>query len=167
MRALNLILYTCEPNLIQVYMKGGAFLYEKTLAKDVFVPEEFNEEQLMIKDMINDFINQEVFPDLEKLDSMTDKSLMPLLLKKSGELGMLGVNISNFGDFIRNELEKVVDWFNANDLLLNFTKTDYLNFGLVITRFTSKVKLIRQNYTKSLQLFYLRMNLISLVILTT
>ena len=75
-------------------MKGGAFLYEKKLAKDVFVPEEFNEEQLMIKDMIIDFINQEVTPNLERLDLMTDKSLMPSLLKKSGELGMLGVNIS-------------------------------------------------------------------------
>ena len=75
-------------------MKGGAFLYEKTLAKDVFVPEDFNEEQIMIKEMIIDFINQEVYPHLEKIDSMSDKSLMPSLLKKSAALGMLGVNIS-------------------------------------------------------------------------
>ena len=52
-----------------MYMKGGAFLYEKTSAKDAFVPEEFNEEQLMIKDMIIDFVNQEVLPNLDKLDS--------------------------------------------------------------------------------------------------
>ena len=75
-------------------MKGGSFIYEKTSIKDVFVPEDFNEEQLMIKDMIIDFVQQEVEPNLEKLDSMTDKSLMPSVLKKSGELGMMGVNIS-------------------------------------------------------------------------
>jgi len=75
-------------------MKGGAFIYEKTSIKDVFVPEDFNEEQLMIKEMIIDFVQQEVEPNLEKLDSMTDKSLMPSVLKKSGELGMMGVNIS-------------------------------------------------------------------------
>jgi len=75
-------------------MKGGAFIYEKTSIQDVFVPEDFNEEQLMIKEMIIDFVQQEVVPNLEKLDSMTDKSLMPSVLKKSGELGMMGVNIS-------------------------------------------------------------------------
>ena len=75
-------------------MKGGAFLYQKSLVNDVFVPEDFNEEQIMIKDMIIDFVKQEVYPHLEKIDSMTDKSLMPSLLKKSAELGMLGVNIS-------------------------------------------------------------------------
>ena len=75
-------------------MKGGAFIYEKTFVKDVFVPEDFNEEQVMIKEMIIDFVKQEVEPNLEKLDSMTDKSLMPSVLKKSGELGMMGVNIS-------------------------------------------------------------------------
>ena len=75
-------------------MKGGAFLYQKSLVNDVFVPEDFNEEQIMIKEMIIDFVNQEVYPHLEKIDSMTDKSLMPSLLKKSAELGMLGVNIS-------------------------------------------------------------------------
>lgn len=75
-------------------MKGGAFIYKKTSIKDVFVPEDFNEEQLMIKEMIIDFVQQEVEPNLEKLDSMTDKSLMPSVLKKSGQLGMMGVNIS-------------------------------------------------------------------------
>jgi len=75
-------------------MKGGAFIYEKTSIKDVFVPEDFNEEQLMIKEMIIYFVQQEVEPNLEKLDSMTDKSLMPSVLKKSGQLGMMGVNIS-------------------------------------------------------------------------
>ena len=75
-------------------MKGGAFIYQTTSSKDVFVPEDFNEEQIMIKEMIIDFVQQEVQPNLDKLDSMTDKTLMPSVLKKAGALGMLGVNIS-------------------------------------------------------------------------
>ena len=74
-------------------MKGGAFIYQATSATDVFVPEGFNEEQRMIKEMIIDFINTEVKPNLDKLDAMEDKTLMLQALKKSGELGMLGVNI--------------------------------------------------------------------------
>lgn len=86
-------------------MKGGAFLYQKTLVNDVFVPEDFNEEQIMIKEMIIDFINQEVYPNLEQIDSMSDKSIMPSLLKKSAKLGMLGVNISE--DFGGMDLDMV------------------------------------------------------------
>lgn len=86
-------------------MKGGAFLYQKTLVKEVFVPEDFNEEQIMIKEMIIDFINQEVYPNLEQIDSMSDKSIMPSILKKSAKLGMLGVNISE--DFGGMDLDMV------------------------------------------------------------
>ena len=74
-------------------MKGGAFIYTDSDYSEVYIPEDFDEEQKMIRAMILDFINQEVNPHLEMLDSMTDKSLMPSILKKSASLGMLGVNI--------------------------------------------------------------------------
>ena len=74
-------------------MKGGAFIYTDSDYSEVYIPEDFDEEQKMIREMILDFINQEVNPHLEMLDSMTDKSLMPSILKKSASLGMLGVNI--------------------------------------------------------------------------
>jgi alkylation response protein AidB-like acyl-CoA dehydrogenase len=74
-------------------MKGGAFIYTNSVSSKVYIPEDFNEEQKMIREMILDFINQEVNPNLDILDSMTDKSLMPSILKKSSNLGMLGVNI--------------------------------------------------------------------------
>ena len=95
MRALIIFLYTCKALQLKcIIMKGGSFIYQKTAASAVFVPEDFNEEQLMIKEMIIDFIQKEVKPNLEEIDSMVDKSLMPSLLKKSAALGMLGVNIA-------------------------------------------------------------------------
>ena len=42
---------------------------------------------------------------------------------------ILGVKTINYDETMKTELENVVDWFSANDLILNFTKTDYLHFG--------------------------------------
>jgi alkylation response protein AidB-like acyl-CoA dehydrogenase len=75
------------------YMKGGAFIYTDSVYSEVYIPEDFDEEQKMIRAMILDFIDQEVNPHLDTLDSMTERSLMPSILKKSASLGMLGVNI--------------------------------------------------------------------------
>ena len=42
---------------------------------------------------------------------------------------ILGVKTTNYDETMKTELENVVDWFSANDLILNFTKTNFLNFG--------------------------------------
>ena len=73
-------------------IKGGEFLIKETEAKNIFIPEEWDEEQLMIAQTCNDFLEQEVFPNLERIDSM-EEGLMPSLLDKAGELGMLSVSI--------------------------------------------------------------------------
>lgn len=73
-------------------LKGGEFLIKETDCNDVFIPEEFNEEQTMIAQMCKDFIDQEVIPNLDRIDSMED-GLMPSLLDKAGELGLLSMSI--------------------------------------------------------------------------
>jgi alkylation response protein AidB-like acyl-CoA dehydrogenase len=73
-------------------IKGGAFLVSKTNPSDVFTPEEWNEEQLMIASMCSDFVNQEVTPILDRIDAM-EPGLMVQLLDKAGELGMLGLSV--------------------------------------------------------------------------
>lgn len=73
-------------------LKGGEFLIKETSCDDVFIPEEFNEEQLMIAQMCKDFIEQEINPNLDRIDSMED-GLMPMLLDKAGELGLLSMSI--------------------------------------------------------------------------
>ena len=47
---------------------GGEFLIRKTAANDIFIPEEWNEEQRMIKKMTHDFIEQRVHPHIEAID---------------------------------------------------------------------------------------------------
>jgi len=72
------------------YLKGGEFLLREV--EDVFIPEEFNEEQKMIAETCNDFLDKEVFPILERIDTH-EEGLLRDLLRKSGEMGLLGVSI--------------------------------------------------------------------------
>ena len=72
--------------------KGSEFLIKETLAEDIFIPEEWTEEQLMMKKTCEDFIAQEVSPILDRIDSQED-GLMPSILEKAGSLGILGISI--------------------------------------------------------------------------
>ena len=73
-------------------LEGGEFLVKETEAKNVFIPEEFDEEQVMIAQTCDDFITQEVMPNLDRIDSQ-EEGLMKSLLAKSGELGLLGIAV--------------------------------------------------------------------------
>lgn len=76
----------------QISIRGGEFLIKDTASKDIFIPEDWNEEQRMIADMCRDFLKQEVFPNLNRIDEQ-EEGLMPSLLDKAGELGLLGVSV--------------------------------------------------------------------------
>jgi alkylation response protein AidB-like acyl-CoA dehydrogenase len=73
-------------------IKGGEFLIRQTKPEEIFIPEEWNEEQKMIGQMCDDFIEQEIVPNIERIDKM-EEGLMPSLLDKAGELGMLGMSV--------------------------------------------------------------------------
>src|SRR5258708_18652998 len=74
-------------------IKGGEFLIRETKAHDIFIPEEFNEEQKMIMQQCKDFLAKEVTPRLNEIDSMKDPNLMPSILTKAGELGLMGTSV--------------------------------------------------------------------------
>jgi alkylation response protein AidB-like acyl-CoA dehydrogenase len=83
-------------------IKGGEFIIKETEAADVFIPEEFDEEQLMIKKTCEDFLEAEVYPNLDRIDKL-EEGLMPSLLDKAGELGLLAVSIPEaYGGFGKN-----------------------------------------------------------------
>ncbi|MFN8888875.1 MAG: acyl-CoA dehydrogenase family protein, partial [Cyclobacteriaceae bacterium] len=74
-------------------IKGGEFLIRETQAHEIFIPEEFSEEQKMIAQTCKDFLKQEVYPHLDLIDSQKDPKLMPSLLDKAGALGLLGTSV--------------------------------------------------------------------------
>lgn len=81
-------------------IKGGEFLIRETQAHEIFIPEEFNEEQKMIRQQCKDFLEKEIYNRLDEIDSMKDPKLMPTLLDKAGELGLLGTSVpTEYGGF--------------------------------------------------------------------
>ena len=71
---------------------GGEFLIRPTQASDIFIPEEWTEEQVMMKKMCEDFVNQDIVPRLEAIDHQ-EEGLMESIMDKAGELGLLGVSV--------------------------------------------------------------------------
>lgn len=80
-------------------LKGGEFLIRETEAQDIFIPEQWNEEQLMIAQTCTDFLAQEVWPIIDKIDSQ-EEGLNVKLMNKAAELGLLGLNVpEEYGGF--------------------------------------------------------------------
>jgi alkylation response protein AidB-like acyl-CoA dehydrogenase len=80
-------------------IKGGEFLIRETNAADIFIPEEWDEEQLMIAQTCRDFLEQEVNPNLNRIDNL-EEGLMPSLLDKAAQLGLLGISVpEEYGGF--------------------------------------------------------------------
>ena len=64
-------------------IKGGEFLIRETLAGEIFIPEEFNEEQKMIQQQCKDFLDKEILNRLNEIDSM--KKLVMVQVLELGE----------------------------------------------------------------------------------
>lgn len=80
-------------------LKGGGFIIHESQPGSVFIPEEFNEEHRMMASMADDFLDAEVFPILDRIDAL-EPGLMPSLLDKAGQLGLLGVSVPEaYGGF--------------------------------------------------------------------
>jgi len=73
-------------------IQGGEWIIKEVKAEDVFIPEEFNEEQIMVRDMCSQFLDTEVLPVADRMDKL-EPGLMPGLLEKAGEQGLLGVSV--------------------------------------------------------------------------
>ncbi|MGV6845082.1 MAG: acyl-CoA dehydrogenase family protein [Lutibacter sp.] len=73
-------------------IKGGEFLIKETDANTVFITEEFTEEQKMMKESIQDFIDREVWPFKERFEKK-DYQFTQEIMTKAGEMGLLGVSV--------------------------------------------------------------------------
>lgn len=89
-------------------LKGGEWIIRESEAGSLFIPEDFSEEQKMIMDMCTSFVNTEVLPLIDRIDNL-EPGLMPSLIDKAGEQGLLGATIpEEFGglgkDFVTSTL---------------------------------------------------------------
>jgi alkylation response protein AidB-like acyl-CoA dehydrogenase len=73
--------------------QGGEYLIKDVHSSDIFIPEQFTEEQRMMAQACQDFIDTEITPNMEEIDSMKNPELVPSIFKKAGELGLLGITV--------------------------------------------------------------------------
>ncbi|MFY0627212.1 MAG: acyl-CoA dehydrogenase family protein [Reichenbachiella sp.] len=73
-------------------IRGGEYLIKETAAEEIFIPEEFSEEQRMMAQATKDFIEKEISPNREAIEKQ-EEGLMSGLMTKAGELGLLGISI--------------------------------------------------------------------------
>ncbi len=76
---------------IKKTIKGAEWLITEPGTDSTFIPEDFTEEQTMIRDMCDQYLEKEVFPNLDRIDSL-EPGFMRSLLQKAGEQGMLAVS---------------------------------------------------------------------------
>ena len=83
---------------------GGSFLIGEHKPEDVFTPEDFTEQHLLIAQTAEEFANKEIVPNIEKMEHK-DFSVIRELVRKAGELGLSGVDVPEvYGGM---ELDKV------------------------------------------------------------
>ncbi|MBT8272568.1 MAG: acyl-CoA dehydrogenase family protein, partial [Bacteroidia bacterium] len=73
-------------------LRGGQFIVKETKCEDVFTPEDFSEEQRMMKDAVIEFNDREVIPYKARFEAK-DYALTEECMRKAGELGFLGVSV--------------------------------------------------------------------------
>ncbi len=71
-------------------LQGAGWLLESS--DTIFTPEDFSEEQRMVKDLCKNFLETEVLPVADRIDNM-ELGLMPLLVTRAGEIGLLGISV--------------------------------------------------------------------------
>ena len=77
----------------QTLNRGGAFLITSCRPEDVFTPADFSDDQRLIGQTAEEFVQKEVMPAVPELEAHKDEHLMAQMLKKAGEIGLLGGGI--------------------------------------------------------------------------
>ncbi len=77
---------------VNTVLKGAGWLIHPQVPSSTFIPEDFDEEQRMMMDMCLQFLQSEVDPILDRIDQL-EPGLMPSLMEKAGEMGMLGISV--------------------------------------------------------------------------
>jgi len=73
-------------------LRGGQFLVKETGCNDIFTPEDFNEDQLMMKEAVTEFVDREIWAKKAQFEKK-DYALTESCMRQAGELGFLSVAV--------------------------------------------------------------------------
>lgn len=96
-------------------IRGGQFLVQETKSENIFTPEDFSEEQIMMRESVKEFIEKEAIAQRERFEKK-DYAFTEEVMRKAGELGFLSIAVpEEYGgmgmDFISTLL--VCDYFSG------------------------------------------------------
>ncbi|WP_396184705.1 acyl-CoA dehydrogenase family protein [Flavobacterium sp.] len=77
---------------MDIKTRGGQFIVKETKCEDIFTPEDFNEEQLMMLDSVKEFVDKEIWPNKSRFENK-DYALTEETMRKAGDLGFLSVAV--------------------------------------------------------------------------
>ena len=72
--------------------RGGQFLVKETKCENIFTPEDFSEEQLMMRDSVKEFVDKELWAHKDRFEKK-DYAYTEETMRKAGDLGLLGVAV--------------------------------------------------------------------------
>jgi alkylation response protein AidB-like acyl-CoA dehydrogenase len=73
-------------------LRGGQFIVKEVSFEEVFTPEDFSEEQKMMKDSVKEFVDREIWPYKDRFENK-DYTFTEEVMRKAGELGLLGIAV--------------------------------------------------------------------------
>ncbi|WP_242158281.1 acyl-CoA dehydrogenase family protein [Aestuariivivens sediminis] len=73
-------------------LRGGQFVVKETKCEDIFTPEDFNEDQLMMKEAVTEFVDREIWAKKAQFEKK-DYALTESCMRQAGELGFLSVSV--------------------------------------------------------------------------
>ena len=82
-----------SPTVSQSLNRGGSFLINSTAPEDVFTPADLSDDQRLIGQTAEEFVQKDITPFIPELEAHKDEKLMGRMLKKAGEIGLLGGGI--------------------------------------------------------------------------
>ncbi len=73
-------------------IKGGEFLIKEVPSENIFISEEFTEEQNMMKEAVIEFVDREIWPKKDRFENK-DYALTESTMRQLGDMGFLGISI--------------------------------------------------------------------------
>ena len=100
--------------------KGGEFIIKSFDAQEIFTPEDFSEEQMMMKEAVQEFIDREVIPNRAQFEKK-DYALTQRLMAKAGELGFLVAGLA--GKFVEHAVDTYINPEGLSFLIKNSSES--------------------------------------------
>ena len=76
----------------QQITRGGQFVVKETRCEDIFTPEDFTEEQRMMRDSVKEFVDKEIWPNKDRFEKK-EYAFTEECMKKAGDMGFLSVSV--------------------------------------------------------------------------